>query len=182
MRLCDSLLVWKPDADPGSRCPSGPFRSVDPFRCLRCGGWLGHGRLLDPTHHRFLTGEAVSVLKQLADDYPYVHDLAHNPTRRPQNGRSGVAGDPTGNAVADPGRGRIHIYALIVDRLMERIVRDLRHADEACGDALYAAELPGPKEHTKAAFHDSSPRLIGRPDLDDAYAAQDRRRARGESL
>lgn len=181
MRLCDSLLAWKPD-DRGNRCPSGPFRSVDPFRCLRCGGWLDHGRLLEPAHFRFLTGEAISLLKQITEDYPYVHDLAHNPTRHPQNGRSGVVGDPTGNHVADPGRARIRAYALIVGRLLEQTVRGLRHADDACGDALYAAEAPGPKEHTKAPFHDSSPRLIGRPDLDDAYAAQDRRRARGESL
>lgn len=180
MNLCDSLTY---DTDhEKNRCPAGPFRSVDPFRCLRCGGWLGHGRLLDPAHFRFLTGEATSLLKQLAGDYPFVHDLAYNPTRRPQNGRSGIVGDPTANSVVDPRRARIEVYTVIVGRLVEDATRKLRRADEACGDALYTAEPPGPKEHTKAAFHDSSPRLIGRPDLDDAYAAQDRREARGETL
>ena len=182
MKLCDSLLTWKPDADPPSRCPDGPFRSTDPFRCLRCGGWLDHGQLLDPVQFKFRVVEASSFLGQLADDYPFVHDLAHHPTRRPQNGRSGVVGDPTGNSVCDPRREQIRAYSLIVGRLVEQAVRSLRQADEACGDALYAAEPPGPREHVKAAWHDSSPRLIGRPDLDDAYAAQDRRRERGEVL
>lgn len=180
MKLCDSLLVWKPDADPPSRCPDGPFRSTNPFRCLRCGGWLEHGRLLEPAHLRALTGEAASFLKQLTDDYPYVHDLAHNPTRRPQNGRSGVVGDPTGNDAADPSRARVRVYALIVGRLVEAAVRDLGHADDACGEALYAAEPPGPAGHVKAPFHDTIP--DGRTDLVEAHEAQDRRRARGEEL
>jgi len=180
MRLCDSLLTWTEDVEPGSRCPSGPFRSTNPFRCFRCGGWLGHGRLLEPAYFKLLVSDAVSLLGQLADDYPFVADLAHNPTRRPQNGRSGVVGDPTGNAVADPARARIHAYTLIVDRLIEQTVRDLRHADDAAGDALYAAEPPGPKDHTRSPYHDPIP--DNRPDLEDAYAAQDRRRARGEAI
>jgi len=180
MRLCDSLVLDSDSED--NRCPSGPWRSTNPFRCFRCGGWLGHGRLLQPPDLKLLAGDARSLLGRLIDDYPYVHDLAHNPTRRPQNGRSGVVGDPTGNHVVDPRRARIHTYSLIVGRLVERAVKDLRHADDAAGDALYTAEAPGPADHTKAPFHDSSPRLIGRPDLDEAYAAQDRRRARGETL
>lgn len=164
---------------------AAPLRStamLDRTRCLRCAGWTAHGRMIDPARVKLLTGDIRSILARLCDDYPFVHDLAHHPTRRPQNGRSGMVGDPTGNSVADPSRAAIRAYTLIVDRLLERIVRDVRAADEACGDALYAAEAPGPREHVKAAFHDSSPRLIGRPDLDDAYAAQDRRRARGEAL
>jgi hypothetical protein len=141
---------------------------------------LGHGRLLEPAHLKVLVGDAVSFLTQLADDYPYVHDLAHNPTSRPQNGRSSAVADPTGNQVADAGRARIHVYALVVDRLIEGAVRDLRHADEAAGDALYAAEPHGPKDHTRAPYHDTIP--DNRPDLDEAYAAQDRRRARGEAI
>jgi hypothetical protein len=164
---------------------TAPLRStaiLDRTRCLRCAGWTAHGRMTDPDRVKLLAGDARSLLARLADDYPYAFDLAHSPTRRPQNGRSGSRPDPTGNAVADECRARIRTYTLIVDRLLERVVRDIRSADEASGDALLAAEGPGPAEHTKAAFHDSSPRLIGRPDLDDAYAAQDRRRARGEAL
>lgn len=43
-------------------------------------------------------------------------------------------------------------------------------------------KIAGPVDHVKAPFHDGSARLIGRPDLDEAYVAQDRRRARGEAL
>jgi hypothetical protein len=182
MRLCDSLLNWRPDDVDRNRCLSGPFRSTDPHRCLRCGGWLDHGRLLEVSQLKLLAGDASSILSRIGDDYPWVVDLAHNPTRRPQNGRSGVVGNPTANAAADPARARIRAYTLIVGRLVEDAVRSLRHADDACGEALMAAEPPGPREHVKAAFHDSSPRAVGRPDLDEAYEAQDRRRARGEAL
>jgi len=180
VNLCDHL-VFDTDDDQ-NRCPSGPFRSADPFRCLRCRGWLAHGRLLEPSRLRFLTADATSILKQLTDDYPFAYDLAHHPTRRPQEGRSGAVGDPTGNSVADRRRARIEAYTTIVARLVEDVVRGLRHADDAAGDALLLGEPPGPREHVKAAWHDSSPRLIGRPDLDEAYAAQDRRRERGEAL
>ena len=165
-------------------CPA-PLRStaaLDRLRCLRCAGWTAHGRMVDPARVALLAADARSILARLCDDYPFVYDLAHYPTRRPQNGRSGAVGDPTGNAVADDTRARIRALTLVVDRLLERVVRDVRSADEACGDALYLAEPPGPREHVKAAFHDSSPRLVGRPDLEDAYEAQDRRRARGEAL
>lgn len=184
MNLCHSLL-YDPDDDgtdgrPLNRCPSGPARSTNPFRCFRCGGWLGHGWLLAPPAVKLLASDAASLLDRLVVDYPFVHDLAHNPTRRAQNGRSGAVGDPTGNNVADPRRARIHAYSLIVDRLVERAVRDLRYADEAAGDALYAAEPPGPQDHTKAPFHDAIP--ANRPDLADAHDARDRRRDRGEVL
>lgn len=180
MDLCHSL-VYDPD-DEKNRCPAGPFRSTDPYRCLRCGGWLDHGGLLDPAQFRFRIFEASSILKQLAEDYPFAHDLAHHPTRRPQNGRSGLVGDPTANDAADRSRARIRAYTLIVDRLVEDVVRRLRHADDACGSALYAAEPPGPADHTKAPYHDGSLRLVSDAAMDEAYAAQDRRRARGEAL
>jgi hypothetical protein len=176
MRLCDSL-VFDHDHDQ-NRCPSGPWRSANPFRCFRCGGWLGHGRLLEPPDLKLLAGEATSLLGRLLEDYPYVHDLAHSPTRRPQNGRSGVVGDPTGNHVGDPRRARIRAYGLVVDRLVERAVRDLRHADEAAGDALYAAEPPGPAGDIPSPYGDPIP--ANRPDLEDAHAARGRRRGRGE--
>ena len=143
---------------------------------------MDHGRLLEPAHLRLLISDAVSLLGRLTDDYPFTYDLAHYPTRRPQNGRSGVVGNPTANAVADPRRAQIRAYSLIVDRLVEDAVKALRHADDAAGEALLLGEPPGPREHVKSAFHDSSPRLIGRPDLDEAYAAQDRRRDRDEVL
>jgi len=161
MRLCDSLLNWRDEDVDRNRCPSGPFRSTNPFRCLRCGGWLDHGRLLEPAHLKVLVGDSASLLRQLADDYPFAYDLAHYPTRRPQNGRSGVVGNPTANAAADPRRAQIRAYSLIVGRLVEDAVKALRHADDAAGSALLLGEPPGPREHVKSAFHDSSPRLIG---------------------
>lgn len=151
---------------------------LDRTRCLRCAGWTAHGRILHPDRTAVLAGEARSLLAKLADDYPYVHDLAHDPTRRPQNGRAAGVSDPTGRAVADTTRQTIRALTVISDRLLERAVRDLRNIDEAIGDALLAAEPPGPVDHTPAPFHDTIP--ANRPDLEDAHAARHRRQGRGE--
>ena len=185
MRLCDFLL-FDPDDDgtdgrPLNRCPAGPWREgTDPPKCWRCGGWVPHGPLLDPICLKVLAGEASSLLAKLVDDWPYVHDLAHNPTSRPQNGRSGSRPDPTGNSASDRRRAVTAAYATVACRLVERVVVTLRHADDAAGSALYSAEPPGPKDHVKAAYHDGRGPLVGRPDIEDAHAARDRRRARGE--
>lgn len=163
-------------------CPA-PLRStaeLERLRCLRCAGWTPHGRLPAPDHAAQLAREAASLATKIADDYAWVHSVAHQPTRRPQNGRSAERSDPTGNQATDPARLTSRTYGLVTARLLERAVKALRSADEAVGDALLAAEPPGPKDHTPAPFHDPTSLYPGRPDLAAAHAAKTRREGRGE--
>lgn len=165
-------------------CPS-PLRStaiLERLRCLRCAGWTPHGRFLNVDRSVIYTNELISLATKIGDDYGWVHDLAHDPTRRGHgNGRSSDVADPTLQLIlTNERRPYIAAYTTIASRLVERAVQALRSADEAIGDALLAAELPGPADHTPAPFHDPSSLYPGRPDLADAHAAKDRRRARGE--
>jgi hypothetical protein len=184
MRLCDALVL-DPD-DEENRCPDGPLRStgnVERLRCFACGGWTPHGRLLPIDHVAALAREATSILAQLERDYRWAHSVAFAPTRRRNPAEAsgkGDHGDPTGDHVADTARARTRDFAIVAARLLERAVRDLRAADEAIGEALLAAEPPGPVDHTKAPYHDTMP--DNRPDLADAYDARGRRWGRGEGI
>lgn len=165
------------------QCPR-PLRatsSLERLRCLRCAGWTPHGRV--PTVERTIaqTGELVSFAAKIGEDYGWVHDLAHDPTRRGHgNGRSTDVANPTLEVLMHERRPLIVAYATVAGRLLERSLITLRQADEAIGDALYCAERPGPADHTPAPFHDPASLFPGRPDLAEAHAAQDRRRARGD--
>lgn len=166
------------------QCPA-PLRSTttpEHLRCLRCAGWTPHGRLSNVEHIITVTSEAISLVQKLAEDYGWVHDLAYDPTRRGHgNGRTSDVADPTlALVLAGERRPMIAAYATIASRLTERALVALRNADEAIGDALYCAEPPGPADHTPAPFHDPHSLYPGRPDLEAAHAAQNRRRTRGE--
>lgn len=185
MKLCDSFIYDRDN--PKNRCRAGPLRStanLERFRCFACGGWTPHGPLLAASTVTALAREATSILAQLADnDYRWAHSVALAPTRRRNpaeaNGKGGH-GDPTGGHVGDEARARTRDYAVVAARLLERALRDLRAADEAIGEALYAAEPPGPVDHTKAPYHDTIP--ANRPDLADAHEARGRRWGRGEGI
>ena len=178
-------------------CPA-PLRAtaeLDRLRCLRCGHWTPHGGLPSTERVTILVREATSLAGQLATDYAWAHSVAFDPARR-GGGRNakGVHADPTGSVAADdrrhaPGHpleghpvGRLAVrdYTAVAARLLERAVRALRAADEAIGEALLAAEPPGPVDHTPAPYHDSIP--ANRPDLADAHAARARRHTRGEGI
>jgi hypothetical protein len=164
-------------------CP-GPLRStseLERLRCLRCQGWSPHGRLVSVDRAAIQTGEVISLATKISEDFGWVHSLAHDPGRRGHsNGRVADVSDPTGQAATNKQRLVVAAYAAIASRLVERALGALRNADEAIGDALLAAELPGPVDHTPAPFHDPASLFPGRPDLADAHAARARRRARGE--
>lgn len=185
MRLCDSFVL---DADdPRNRCRTGPLRAgtgPERLRCLRCAGWTPHGALPNPDRVTVLVREAISLLTELALEpkynYRWAHGIALSPNRSGSNGRGSAHGDPTGNQTADPRRAVVRDCTVIAARLLERIVRDLRSADDAIGQALLAAEPPGPFDHTPAPYHDAIPPT--RPDLEEPYAARGRRRARGEGV
>lgn len=166
------------------QCPAPPrsTTALEHLRCLRCGQWTPHRRLVSVDRAAGLTNEIVSLATKIADDYGWVHDLAHDPTRRGHgNGHNPDVADPTLELVlAGERRPQIAAYATIAARLLERALSALRTADEAIGDALYCAEPPGPADHTPAPFHDPATLYPGRPDLEAAHAAQVRRRARGE--
>lgn len=170
------------------RDPDGAER----LRCARCSGWAADGGLPSPERVAILVREATSLAAQLAVDYRWAHSVAFDPARRDSagggNGR-GRHGDPTGNVVADDRRtkegrpvGRLAVRnsTAVAARLLERVVRDLRSADEAIGEALLAAEPPGPRDHVRAPYHDTIP--ANRPDLEDAHDARRRRHARGEGI
>lgn len=187
MRLCDAFLKFRHGDETSNRCPAGPLRSTttpDQFRCFRCGGWTPHGGLPSIERVAIVARETASITARLAEDYAWAHSVSFAPTRRGpgSNGRGLPHGDPTGNSVADTRRAAVRDRALLAARLLERALRDLRAADEAIGDALLAAEPPGPVDHTKAPFHDPASLFPGRPDLAEAHAARARRRARGEGV
>lgn len=172
-------------------CPA-PLRNtaeLDRLRCLRCSGWTPHGGLPSTERVAILIREATSLAAQLATDYAWAHSVAFDPARR-GGGRSskGVHSDPTGSVAADDRRlddgrpvGRLAVreYTAVAARLLERAVRALRAADEAVGEALLAAEPPGPTDHTKAAWHDNGRLRYPDPAV---YEAQASRRVRGEGI
>lgn len=165
-------------------CPA-PLRStasLERLRCLRCAGWTPHGRLLTVDRNVVQTNELISLATKIGEDYGWVHDLAHDPGRRGgAGGRSSGVADPTLELILmHERRPFIAAYATLAGRLVDRALVALRNADEAVGDALYCAELPGPADHTPAPFHDPTSLYPGRPDLAEAHAAKNRRRARGE--
>ena len=183
MRLCGCLRPLRATQQP------------ERLRCGSCGHWTAHGR--PPTVERVaaLTREVTSLAGQLATDYAWAHSITYDPTRRggpTTNGWGGSRGshnDPTGTIVADDHRhpdghptGRLAVadYTIIAARLLERALRALRDADEAAGEALLAAETPGPSDHVRAPYHDPATLFPSRPDLAEAYAARDRRHSRGE--
>lgn len=188
MRLCDWYL-FKSD-DPANRCPVGPLHDTairDPLHCARCEGWTPQGNLPSIDRVTILAREITSLVDRLADDYAWAHSVAFAPTRNGHVAGAGSNGrathsDPAGNAASDPRRAAVRGYAAIAARLTEQAIRALRLADEAIGDALLAAEPPGPKDHTKAPFHDPATLFPGRPDLAEAHAALARRHARGEGI
>lgn len=186
MRLCDYWVPRRPD-DPPRPCAAGPLRSSeqgDPLRCFRCGGWTPHGGL--PSHKRItiLAREVSGITGRLAEDYAWAHGIAFAPTARSGagGGRRKGHSDPTLGVIADDRRIMVRSYAAIAARLLEQAVRALRLADEAAGEALLAAEPPGPADHTPAPFHDPATLYPGRPDLEQAHAAQARRHGRGEGI
>ena len=186
MKLCDWHIL-KQD-NPENRCPAGPLRDTaapNQLRCHRCGGWTPHGGLPSPERVTILVAEAISLLTELAlapkQNYRWAHGVAFDPTRRSNGGGARTGhGDPTGARVADPRRAMVRDAAIVAARLLERAVRDLRNADDAIGQALFAAEPPGPADHVQAPFHDPASLFPGRPDLEDSHAAQGRRWGRGE--
>jgi len=162
-------------------CPS-PLRStatLERLRCLRCAGWTPHGRPNPVERTIGYTNELISLATKLSEDWGWVYDLAHDPTRHGHStGRSSGSADPTLELIlTGERRPRIAAYATITSRLLDRAVVAMRNADQACGEALLAAEPPGPKDHTKAAFHDTGGLRYPEPEI---YAAQARRHARGE--
>lgn len=184
MRLCGH---WAPrrKGDPPSPCASGPLRlgdHPDPLRCGRCGGWTPHGGLPSIERAAILSREVASLVGRLADDYAWAHGISFAPGSNGSGGRRAGHSDPTGGLVADKTRVLVRAYAALAARLLEQAVRSLRSADEAIGDALFAAEPPGPKDHTPAPFHDPATLFPGRPDLAEAHGAQARRHARGEGI
>jgi len=168
-------------------CPA-PLRStasLERLRCLRCAGWTPHGRLPTTDHGLMVTNEIISLAAKMGDDYPWVHSLACDPARRGHSdGRNPGVSDPTLNAILtnerrpkNQRRPGVVDYGTIAARLTERALKALRAADEAIGEALLAAELPGPADHTKAAYHDTGGLRYPDPNI---YAAQTRRHSRGE--
>jgi hypothetical protein len=185
MRLCGYWTQTRP-SDPLSPCAAGPLLPGDNpelLRCARCSGWTPHGGLPSIERVAILTREITSLTTRLADDYAWAHGIAFAPGSGNGAGRRrGGHSDPTGGVIADQTRITVRAYTAIAARLLEGAVRSLRNADEAIGDALYAAEPPGPKDHTPAPFHDPATLYPGRPDLAEAHAAQDRRHIRGEGI
>lgn len=164
-------------------CELGPLRSpfaADKIVCRRCGHFTPHGQPANPDRLRGHVAEIRSLAAELAGQWPYVHDLAHGPTRRAQNGRASGPSDPTGTQATDQTRLYVAVRAAVISRLLERALWALRNADEAIGDCLLAAETAGPAEHVQAPFHDPATLFPGRPDLAEAHAAKARRAARGE--
>lgn len=164
-------------------CDLGPLRSAfapDKIVCRRCGHFTPHGQPANPDRVRAMAAEIRSLAAELAKQWPYVHDLAHDSTRRVQNGHASGPSDPTGSQATDPTRLYVGDRAAVISRLLERALWALRNADEAVGDCLLAAEAPGPAEHVQAPFHDPASLFPGRPDLADAHAAKARRNERGE--
>lgn len=179
MRLCE--------------CRVGPLRdSAHPnqLRCFRCGWWTAHGALSNQQRVHLEIREAISILDKLADDYAWAHGLSFAPPKLGNGLRrlgasddgEGVSidyADPTGDLAANRRRLRVRAYTTIAARLLERIMRDVRSADDAIGEALLAAEPPGPVDHTKAPFHDTGGLRYPDPAV---YDAQTRRRGRGEAI
>lgn len=185
MRLCAHWIPRR-QGDPPSTCPTGPLRlgdAPDPLRCAKCGGWTPHGGLPSIERVAILAREVTSLTARLADDYAWAHGIAFAPGgRNGAGGRRNGHSDPTGGVVADQTRIIVRAYTAIAARLLEAAVRSLRSADEAIGDALFAAEPPGPADHTPAPFHDPATLYPGRPDLAEAHAAQQRRHTRGQGI
>lgn len=184
MRLCDHWIPKRANDDTPNRCATGPLRlgnNLDPLRCARCGGWTPHGALPSRERVAILARETASLTNKLADDYAWAHGIAFAPnTTNGTGGRRRGHSDPTGGLITDDTRITVRAYTAIAARLLEQATRAMRHADEAIGDALLAAEPPGPKDHTKAPYHDTIP--DNRPDLAEAHAARNRRLARGEGV
>lgn len=182
MRLCGHWIPSRRGEPPGP-CAAGPLRltdNPDPLRCARCAGWTPHGALPSIERVAILAREVASLTSRLAEDYAWAHGISFAPGgRNGSDGRRSNHSDSTGGVIADPARAMVRAYAAIAARLLEAAVRLLRSADEAVGDALLAAEPPGPKDHTKAPFHDTGGLRYPEPGV---YAAQDRRRARGEGV
>lgn len=179
MKLCGHQPPFGPDRPTSCAAPLRDGANPDRLRCFACGAWTAHGALATPDHVAMLAREAASLAGQLAADYQWAHSVSLDPTRRAQNGRSRTVSDPTGNSAADHRRAITAAYTTITARLLERAVRDLRAADEAIGEALLTAEPPGPKDHTKAAYHDTGGLRYPDPAV---YAAQNQRRGRGEGV
>lgn len=183
MRLCAHWAHHRP-GDLPSPCAAGPLRlggNPDPLRCARCAGWTPHGGLPSIERVAILAREVVSLTGKLADDYAWAHGISFAPkTNIGTNGRRHGHSDTTGSIVTERTQIIVRAYTAIAARLLEHAVRGLRSADEAIGDALLAAEPPGPKDHTPAPYHDTIPQ--NRPDLVEAHAARARRFARGEGI
>lgn len=170
MRICDCTTK---NITPGER-----------LRCQTCAGWTPYGRPLTNDKISRLAEETISILAKLLDDHQWLQGIIHSPTRQgdpiaiKQTGHS----DPTGQTTTDPQRLRIRNYVVLCGRLLEHINETARHADEAAGDAFLAAETrpPGGDPHVPAAYHDTIPQ--GRPDLEQAHHARDRRHTRGEGI
>lgn len=165
MQLCD--------------CPR-PVRSLaapDRLRCHQCGGWTPHGRTSPPIIDARI-GETIRLLEHVSLEYVRSEGLVPAPQgTRVAISRSGH-GDPTGSTGASHRAQQINAWRLLAACCAARAREWARHADAAIGMAWLTAETNRTPDHTKAPYHEAIP--AGRPDLEEAYAARDRRHARGE--
>lgn len=160
------------------RHPLRDTANPDRLRCNHCGHWTPHGRTFSNERALVAGKQIASLAGRIADDLAWLADIAHHPTRRETNGRASGHTDPTVAAFTNPRQQPTHAYTLVAARALERALAWLQVADIAAGEALQAAELPGPKDHVRAPYHDKIPE--NRPDLAAAHAAKRRRAARAE--
>lgn len=160
-------------------CPRTEQRlsSTEPLMCDTCRGWIRRGRPLTAGQFQAARQDIESLLGQLVEDYPWALGFCYDQPRRGEVGpRGSDPSDPTGAIVSNEQRARIAASVALCGRFLNRAVLYLRLADEALGDAKWAAD-PRPPERAEGEWYP----LVAVPDeVEQARAAQARRRARGE--
>lgn len=158
--------------------------SSDPLRCGRCSLWTPSGRPATREKAVRAAEEAISLLTRSQEDYAWLVGSLYGLQRR-RGSAGGASGnrlawsDSTGDLAGSEAHLRARAYASLASRFLLRALLELRRADEAIGEALYALD-PGPVPKVDFAVTDVVP--SGRPDLAEAHAARARRWARGEGV
>lgn len=165
MKLC---VCDRPSRNPDVR---------DRRRC-QCGGWTPTTKNIASDHLEVVAAKAARLLRHCVDEHYWA--VHYSSTQGASTGvRSSQVSDPTANTATDPRIGVVGSWRRLAASFIIEALNALELADAALGEARYAVD-PGPRDHVKAAEHDTFPHWEARRDIREAHEAKARRQARGE--
>lgn len=161
-----------------------PLHADDSTRwwCKACGGAAPRGRRLPQREALEVCDRAAGITARLRADLVYAEQATYGIRARPdhaahQTGHS----DPTAGGVTGGPRSDAGQWVALAGQWARQALAWLVLADEAAGRALIATDPHrGQADHVAAPYHDAQTLYPGRPDLQLAHAAKQRRAQRGE--